>query len=269
LAASRDVPYWHYQLGDQLARAGGDAGRAYRELRRAADDDTLRLRAPSPVNERIRAVANDERLLLRDTERGLETVAPAGAPGWEAFIDNCHLQPPLLDAEAVAVLALLADAMSLPATCTTPDGAPEARGLRDVLNGVFSLAAMGPDQLSEVWYEGLALAVESWIGRDREHADQDVRAFLAAPEFAAARDEPRGTRVLVAIADGYDRAGWRERALEINEQARQSDRADGWVQLGLFEVARQKQPAARQAFERALAIEPGRADAKAFVEAMQ
>lgn len=266
LATDPGPALWHYELGELLARAGGQDQRAYRELHRALDDDGLRMRAPGAVNDLLRGVAGEEKLRLRDTERALEARAPSGLPGWDSFIDNCHLLPAAIDQEAVALLALLRDVVPLGSACgagATPDS---RKSLADVLTGVFNLTAMGPNNnLGEIWYRGLALAVESWVGRDADSADRDVRAFLDSPEFAAARGEERSARVLVAIAEGYHRAGRRERALEINQEARTAGGAEPWVQQGLFCLRQGDPTAARAAFERALALDPARADARSFL----
>lgn len=265
LAADRDLAYWHYQLGEQLARAGGDGRLAYRELHLAVDGDYLGLRAPGRVNDLLRTVAAEERLLLRDTERALELRAPDGLPGWDSFIDNCHLLPTALDHEGGAVLALLRDAARLPPACDERPTERFHKGLRDVLAGVFNLTASGPPDVAGRWYRGLALAVESWIGRDPRGADRDVSAFVDDPAFAAAADDDRGTRLLVAIAEGYHRAGRRERAFALNERARGGAGAEPWVQKGLFHLRQDELREARQAFERALALDASRQDAREFL----
>ncbi len=265
LATDPGPALWHYELGELLARAGGQDQRAYRELHRALDDDGLRMRAPGSVNDLLRSVAAEEKLRLRDTERALEARAPAGLPGWDSFIDNCHLLPAAIDQEAVALLALLRDVVPLGSACSAGATPDSRKNLADVLTGVFNLTTMGSSNLEEIWYRGLALAVESWVGRDPDGADRDVRAFLNSPEFAAARGEERSARVLVAIAEGYHRAGRRDRALEINEQARAAGGAAPWVQQGLFFLRQGDPTAARAAFERALALDPARADARSFL----
>lgn len=264
LAAHGDQSYWHYQLGERLARAGDDAGAA-RELQRAIERDGMRTRAPRRVNDMIRAVAHDDGLLLLDTERTVASHAPQGLPGWESFADNCHLLPAALDAEADALLALLGDAIHLPPACAGSSRTAARKGLGDVLVGVFDLAAMGPPELARAWYGGLSLAVESWISRDPAGAEADVDRFLQSPAFTAARSEDRGAAMLVALAEGYQRAGLRERASELNRQARDSGSAEAWVQAGLFHVRDGDDAAARAAFQRALALDGTRADARAFL----
>lgn len=264
LAAAGGDAVTHFELGEQLARAGEDQ-RAYRALRRAADDDVLRLRAPSALNTLLRQVAGEERMLLRDTERALEARAPGGMPGWESFIDNCHLQPHALNTEAVALLALLRVAMPDLPLCDPAGARYPEKGLRDVLSGVLALSASGPDDLSEVWYRGLALAVEGWVTRDGHRADREVEAFLATPAFVAAEGDARGTRVLLAIAEGYERAGAHARADALNARARSGGRAAAWVQKALFHLRRGESQPAREAAERALADDPANVEARAVL----
>jgi tetratricopeptide (TPR) repeat protein len=264
LVAERDRPYWHYQLGEQLARAGNADGRAARELHLAVDGDTLRTRAPQPVNDLLRSVAAQEHVLLRDTEAAVAARAPGGLPGWESFVDNCHLLPAAFDIEAAAVLALLHDT-GLPTACDGAVATRSHKGLADVLVGVFDLAALGPPDVTERWYTGLALAVESWVTRDPKAADADVQAFLDSPRFTAARGEERSAKVLLAIAEGYARAGRRDRALALNEQARRADGAAAWVQKGLFDVQAGDDTAAREDFAHALQIDGSRVDARKFL----
>ncbi len=265
LAAKDGSAEWHYQLGVRLARAGGAGGRAYRELHLALDEDSLRMRAPSRLNDLLRHLAAEKGLPLYDAQRVLERQALGGLPGWESFIDNCHLLPAPLDDEAVAVLSLLRDAARLPASCEPKPSASSDKGLSDILTGVFNLTASGPPEVAELWYQGLALAVQSWIGRDPEAADHDVNAFLEGAAFSGSRGEDRHTRLLVAIAEGYDRAGRHDRALALNERARQDGGAEPWIQKGLFHLRRGEPDQARRAFERALTLDGSRDDARSFL----
>jgi tetratricopeptide (TPR) repeat protein len=263
LAAEQDFAVWHFRIGVQLARAG-DAHGAYRALHRAVDGDGLRLRAPSRVNDRLRSVAAEEKLLLRDTERALESRAPGGLPGWESFSDNCHLLPAALDREAAAILSLLGEAAVVAPGCDAEaSGLPE-KGLAGVLEGVFDLASSWPPDVALTWYQGLALAVESWLGRAPEAAERDVGAFLDGASFAAAPEGER-MRLLVAVAEGYERAGRHRRALALNAQARAAGGVEPWVQKGLFHLRRDEPERARQAFERALALDGARPDARTFL----
>jgi tetratricopeptide (TPR) repeat protein len=264
LASEHDLPFWHYQLGEQLARAGVNDGRAYRELHRALDADGIRTRAPAQVNDLLRTVAAEEGLLLRDTERVVEARAPAGLPGWETFVDNCHLLPSGFDREAEAVLALLRDAAKLPVCDNKPTGRFR-KDLHEVLDGVFNLTASGPDDLARRWYRGLALAVESWVNRDPHGADRDVDAFVGGLPFTTTGDQHHASRLLVAIAEGYYRAGQHARAFALNERARAGGATEAWVQKGVFHLRQNEPRDARRAFEHALSLDGSRQDARSFL----
>jgi tetratricopeptide (TPR) repeat protein len=265
LVAQRDFALWHFEIGVLLARAG-EARRAYEEMHRALDDDGLRLRAPDGVNDLLRRVAADENLPLRDTVRVLESSAPGGMPGWESFSDNCHLLPSALDREAAAIVSMLPEGASLPSGCRVQQS-ESLHKLRDVLDGVADFVATWPPDVARVWYRGIALAVESWVGRERNGADREVKAFLDAASFADRPDEVKAL-LLVAVAEGYERAGRHARALALNELARSAGGATPWVQKGVFHLRHGEDGEARQAFEQALALESERRDARAFLEAM-
>lgn len=263
LTEEHDSPFWHYQLGVQLARTGDD-DHAYRELHLALDADHAGMRAPDRLNDLLRRVAKEEGLPLRDTERAVEGHAPGRLPGWESFVDNCHLLPRALDREVDGLLPLLAEATPLPA-CEAEPRRRAGKGLTDVLRGVFQLAASGPEDLARRWYRGLALAVESWVRRDPEAADRDVDEFLAGPSFAQVQNDPQGGALLVAVAEGYHRAGHPERAHDLNRRARDIGSTDAWVQKGLFLLREDRPREARAAFEQALNLDSSRADARAFL----
>jgi len=264
LAAEESEPYWHFQLGARLARAGDAGDRARHELHRARDEDSLRMRAPSVVNDRLRSVASAEGLLVHDAERDVESRAPGGLPGWERFVDNCHLLPDEFDREAMAIVSLLRGAQRLPRSCDPAPTTAIHKGIGDVLAGVFDLTASGPPDFVRLWFEGLAFAVESWLVRHPAAADREVNAFLTGEVFAAAHGSERHTRTLLAVAEGYSRAGMRDRALELNARAREAGGAEPWVAKGLFDLRDGEPAAARQAFERALAIDAAREDARNF-----
>jgi tetratricopeptide (TPR) repeat protein len=263
LAAETNEPYWYYQLGEQLARAG-DEGRAYEELHRALDADHLGMRAPGRLNDLLRRVAAEEKLLLRDTERAVESHSSGGVPGWDSFSDNCHLLPSAIDREIDGLLALLQETVRLPPACQKKSSERFRKGLGDVLRGVFHLSVSGPADIARGWYQALALAVESWVDRDPERADHDVTEFLAGPTFAPVRGDQRGAGFLVALAEGYFQAGHRDRARELNQQARDTGSAEAWVQRGLFFVQQDKPQEARVAFEQALVQDRSREDARHF-----
>jgi tetratricopeptide (TPR) repeat protein len=260
LAAERDQPYWHYQLGEQLARAG-DTRRAYRELHLALDADHIGMRAPGRLNDLLRRVAAEEGVLLRDTERAVELRAPGGLPGWESFSDNCHLLPEALDHEVDGLLNLLQETdPDLPPACAAKPSQPSRKGLRDTLVGVFDVAVSGPPDLAQRWYRALALAVESWLRRDPDRTVRDVTEFLAGSAFASLPKDERAD-LLVAVAEGYYQGGSRERAFALNQQARDAGDADAWVQKGLFHVRQDEPEVAAAAFEQALAVDGARQDA--------
>lgn len=264
LARDETEPYWHFQLGARLARAGGAGDRARQELHRARDEDSLRTRAPGTVSDLLRRVSAEEGLLVYDAERDVESRAPGGLPGWETFVDNCHLLPDEFDREAMAIVSLLRGATRLPPSCDPAPTAALDKGLGDVLVGVFDLTSSGPPDFVRLWYEGLALAVESWLARHPAAADLEVNAFLEGEAFAAARGTERHTRMLLAVAEGYSRAGMRDRARELNARAREAGGAEPWVAKGLVDLRDGQPAAARRAFERALALDESRQDARNF-----
>lgn len=240
--------YRDFMRGVLLARAHDRDG-ARRSLERALARDTLATRAAPAVNDTIRRVAAAEGFALRDTAQAIEAAAPMGLPGWESFSDACHLRPGAMEREAVAVFAAARPALGLPDACgaTTPPMS-WAVDLSTYLRAVRSFA---PDE-SLGAYEAVALRVEARRRSDPDDAADEVARYLDAtpsPPPAA----------LAALAEGTWRAGAVDEALALNARARD---AAAWAQLGLFRLRQRDAVGAAEALQRALAMDPQRADAR-------
>src|SRR5262249_19072347 len=98
-----------------------------------------------------------------------------------------------------------------------------------------------------------------------EGAAADGRFRSVLDEWRNAPPERRAD-ALAALAEGYFNAGRREEALKLNDAAcAAADRAGPWMQKGRFHLQLGETAAAREAFARAVALDPGRQDARFFL----
>ena len=229
--------YEDFTRGVLLARAGDTAG-AGAALRAAVDEDPLDTRAPMAVADVLRRVSSAEGFALRDTARAVESRAPGGLPGWEAFWDNCHLRPEVFSQEAAAVLARVPWPTGERGLCGV-QVPPFTRTLEDQLTGMAGMAGTDPDPEVSTWQGALALRVEQALTVGGEPAAATVAAFAAGEgqgrEGQGARDPARRARVLTALAEGLYRAGRREQAMALNARAGAGTgpaAAAAWVQRG-------------------------------------
>ncbi len=243
-----------FERGVLLARAH-DPTAARASLAHAVETDSFASRATDAVNDAIRRVAAREGALLRDTVRAVEAGAPQGLPGWESFRDNCHLRTPLFDREAIEVFGLARPAMGLSPTCalTGTSGGSEAGDL----TAFFRQLRGFPPEMRVGWYEAGALQIERRSLDDEASESREVASLLAASPAPEA---------LVAAAEGRWRAGHVDEARALNERARGAGSAEAWVQLGVFHLRQRAPEEARAAWQRALSIDPQRADALRFME---
>jgi tetratricopeptide (TPR) repeat protein len=203
-----------FRAGVWMAQAGRTAD-AYSELQQAVDADLASYRRPSAVNALIRRVARESGVLLRDTERAVEARAPAGLPGFESFVDNCHLSPAGIDIETREVFTLLSPSTD---TCD-PSGwqGPESR------YGEFSLMRLLDNVLGSwggaAFQQALTYAIMNHYAADARRTRAAVARAIAR---IAAETPPRG-EILVAIAEAWRQLGRTDEARRINEMARQRD----------------------------------------------
>ncbi|MCE9615639.1 MAG: tetratricopeptide repeat protein [Lentisphaerae bacterium] len=86
------LPDWHYLKGKALAALGGGAP-SREAFIQARELDTLRFRADTAINDRIRRYAANSAMPLRlvDVERHLADQSPDGLCGESTFYDHVHL----------------------------------------------------------------------------------------------------------------------------------------------------------------------------------
>ncbi|MDP3214140.1 MAG: hypothetical protein Q8S73_08550 [Deltaproteobacteria bacterium] len=253
LPDARRGPAERFREGEAFARAG-ERGPAREALLRAVDDDPGGGRVHSRTNALLRRFAAGSGVALRDTERALEREVPSGLPGWESFLDTCHLSPEGFDREARAVLALLGDGDGAAARCPPAERPPGFSGLGAVLDGTLRYGA--GSTAPSPWHEAAALAVEQWLAAAPAASERALADFVAG--LGGRADPGQASRMLVALAEGCARAGRDALAGDLNERARRADEGapDPWRQRGLFALRRGDREAARAALTRALALAP-------------
>ncbi|MEZ4392407.1 MAG: SGNH/GDSL hydrolase family protein [Polyangiales bacterium] len=244
-----------FERGVLYARAG-DLAAARDGLQRALERDSFAMRASARVNELIRRVAAQEGVVLRDTDEAIAAAAPQRLSGWESFQDNCHLLPARIDQEALEVLTLARPSLGLPASCV-PARPARTRDDRDLSSLLRQLGGL-PSEQAALWYDAVSLRVERRMPVDPSGATREVERYL--------RETPTPPpEALVALAEGFARAGRGAEARALNARARALRSADAWVQLALFELRARSVGPARAALQQALAIDPQRADARRFL----
>jgi tetratricopeptide (TPR) repeat protein len=288
LAAESPEAYWSFISGTWEAR-DGEAERAREDLQKAIDETQLDTdRASSAVNERIRTIAREQRLVLRDTDAEMRALS-GGIVGWNLMRDSCHPHPAYLREEAGELLLLAAEQ-------STPAGARDALAHR-----VRNVAALPSENSNErdlvAWMLGglsgihaglgghprdrcaraISYFVEHWLRSEPARASSAFTAFADGPEFATMDARSKITQ-LVSIAEGYSWAGDMEGAGRMNERARNvivgseaADAdlryaiADAWSQLGRFELSRSESAPAVKSFARALEATEDHAEAAYFL----
>jgi tetratricopeptide (TPR) repeat protein len=240
---------FHYGLA--LYRSGRVA-EARRRLERALELEVDHGvgRATPEENELIRRVAADEKLRLRDTERVRRAVAPGEVIGWESMSDNCHLLRQAFHEEAQAQLELLGVTPKATAACK-PERLAEVLAMK-----VRTLRVGIEDALATLVWRSLAVA-----GAEAEPVlDAFAGDLLRIPE-----PETRA-RMLAATARGYAWANRLDRALALSQAATSAaPSVEAWIDQGLLLLAHARRGPARAAFERALQLDPDRAEARWLV----
>lgn len=265
MSAGAPDAYAAFQSGGWLLDAGR-ADDARERLLRAVDLDGMIPRAPRRLNDAYRQIAADEHAVLTDVERMLAARAPRGIPGWESYTDCCHFRPPV----AQAVVRALFAAVRVDASCELP-AEPSRADIPTLsfLQSPFELVVSG-DASRDALAAQLAAAerVREALDELGDAADGELQSYLRGESFARLPPDMRA-RVYDAVAEGYWRAGRRERALAVNDLARAAPGADAWVQRGLWMLTLGRADEARAAWQRALRDEPGRADATRYLSLAQ
>lgn len=247
------TPWRDFVHGALLARAG-DPAAARTHLQRALARDASATRVMPGVNDAIRRLALEERFTVRDAERAVEQRAPQSLPGWESFSDNCHLSSDAFAREADAVFEAARPWLSLPPSCAVPPGHGFLHAPGSRLRAFFGQAS--PSDPS--WTTAAALLIERRSLAEPTSVAPEVEGYLGAqpsPPPAA----------LEALAEGLWRAGRRDEAARLNERACDAGSAAAWVQRGEFALRRGDVAAARSSLERALSLDPARADARGLL----
>jgi len=254
---------FEFQLADWLYQRG-DYAEARRRFDHARDIDEMRFRASTAINEHIRAAARPP-VILRDTEQALAESAPHGIPGWESFLDNCHLSTGL-DAEGVALLATLPGAEPCARVMSE---SRERQTFDNSLNGLIAQAAASTGARAAAWWANLPYFVADALARYGPDAVHWLDEDITADGFTRL-DPAKQSEALTAIAEGFWRAGQRDRAAELNERARaQPAAASAWVQRGRWWVRLGRSAEALAAFETALQAVPSQRDAAYFAQRLK
>ena len=270
LVEQQPEPYWQFVLGTWLARSGDVKGAALR-LEAAVDTESIEPdRRLSAVNTVIRDVAQDEGILLVDSDAYVRASSSDGLPGWSVMRDHCHLLNRYLSAAAIRLLRLVNPAEFAGTPAELPPLKPVSLSdqLVWILHGLASMEGAHPEATAPRYRTAIAYLVEYFARNSPAELRTAVAGYTAGAAFASIHVPTRRAGLLCGIAQGYWEAGLREDAFALNAAARSEDAAEPWVQLGLFRVADGNEAAAIEAFRNALAKDPERTDAQFFLSAL-
>ena len=260
------VPRWNYQVAQWLF-GKGEYDAAAKRFRAARDLDRQHDRAAASVNARIRATGSEEKLVVLDFERMVTALAPHGIPGWESFIDHVHVTAPMVMFEAAA---------SWRECCRMLQRIPPAGRLPSppwVLTDWREYALVAA-RMQLPYQNQRSVAVRSLFSDELRLNEREFVPLLNGiladeANFKPSRD-PAFSRARLAL-NAADAFFWAGRSLDaaryIDLAHRSAPRwAEPYVQSGLIAVRGRDAEKARAAFEKALALEPGRRDAALFIE---
>jgi tetratricopeptide (TPR) repeat protein len=239
-------------------------------LQAALDLDTALIdRASSAVNEAIRRVAEEDSLVLRDTEAAVSAVARQGIPGWDVLTDDRHLKPHVLAVEARELLLLARRAVGpdKPFTLSDPPASwPTRVDIARALGSITSAQVGSSDAVAGRWAQALSYAVEQWLVLGYDNVDLAVDEYLGGPVFARVGDPARRARLLTSLAEGYWNGGRKDRALELSDRALRAPSVEARNERALIELGRGNTDTARELFSRALELDGKRTDTRFWLD---
>ena len=268
-AAIDDAPaVLQYRLGQALL-GQGQAAAAYAGLARARDQDALRFRCDSRLNDITRRLAGERTaatVTLVDAEHTLAADSPRGAPGFEFFYDHVHLtfagnyHAARLIAEAI--LPMLPEAVrhagavdwpSVEASAERLAWTPmaESRELSAMLGRYreppFTFQRDHAKQLG--WLQARVVELSAATADPRPLADACRRALARAPHDGTLH------RMLAESLRSLGELDAAEQAARRAADAMPYDRA-AWLLLGSIQIDRDETDAALATLHRASAFEP-------------
>ncbi len=257
LLSRKPEAWWDFQLGEWLYQAGRYP-QACRRLIAARDEDAWRKRASSAVNDLIREVAGQKRLMLFDFERLASKSAPHGIPGWESFEDAQHVS----------------QSKSEVAECwkiwKSPSGSQVQSKSRDV--NEFTRQPLGEILLAAL--RMISLDQESSRTAFAYMARAHLTEFLSGGEdvIQALRRTPRETALLLSqVADAFWAGRHRARAMRLNDEARQlaPGESEFCLQRALFHLNSGEKSEAARWLRLALKLRPDQGEARFYLSKLE
>jgi tetratricopeptide (TPR) repeat protein len=257
-------PLWHHRLAEWFLTEGETAA-ARRHFEAALDGDGHSQRARTSVNEMLRGFAHKEAVTLLDFDRLVRDRAPSGIPGWETFVDHCHVSETIAQWQARVFFARTENRAERP-TARAPR--PDVHRVLELAARAVGIAAEDVEEQT-VYFHALAGALADALIHDPA-AQPAVRRFVASQTFAGLPGKQTQSRFLLSIAQAFEAAGRPGEADFFNDEAM---RFFAWeeplFQRGLFELGRGRSGTARDLFDEAVKINSGRADIRYFSERLR
>jgi tetratricopeptide (TPR) repeat protein len=255
-----------FRLGRCLL-ASGDIGGARKAFGAARDEDTLRFRCDSRLNDLVRKEAagrEGERILLADAESSFAAASPGGLPGWDLFYEHVHLTFAgncLLARTLGEQIDKLLPQNVLDKTAAWPDAEACARRLgwtpyelKSALDEVLG-RLIDPPFTAQINHDAQVEYVtkEAQLAEKEASVDGALRATEAA--VVAGPDDAELYEQLASLdhAAGHDAdaEGAARRAVDLLPSSEEA-----WSQLGQTFVAQKKYEEAANAYQRAFDLDP-------------
>jgi len=259
LLSRRPEAWWNFQLGEWLYQAGRYP-QARRRLIAARDEDAWRQRASSAVNDLIREVAGQKRLILFDFERLASESAPHGIPGWESFDDDQHVSQSYSKSEA--------------AECRKIWEAPSGPQVRSRPRDVNGSARQPLREILSVALRKIPLDRESTRTAVAYLAQAHLPGFLSGGEesIRALRRTPWETALLLSyVGEAFWNAGQQARAVRLNDEARRlaPEESEFCLQRARFHMASGEKPEAARWLRHALRLRPDQGEARFYLNKLE
>jgi tetratricopeptide (TPR) repeat protein len=261
----------HFRYG-QCSLALGQDGEALRQFTLACDQDVLRFRADSRINEIIRQTASNRQrdgVRLVDAEAAMAKQSPHGVIGWKFLYEHVHLTFEGNYLVALALAEQVARGLSTSAARPWPTADDCARRLgwtdssryaceMEILSRLndppFSQQVNNREQ-----YQLLRQQVEHLLPATRPDALRQAEVLTKAAAAAAPNDWILQENLAFLQQKIGDAAGEVESLQRVVRRLPQSSEA--WRSLGVALEGAKRDDEAISAFQQAIRLNPGSAEA--------
>jgi hypothetical protein len=239
-------------------------------LEAAVDTESIEPdRRLSAVNTVIRDVAQDEGILLVDSDAYVRASSSDGLPGWSVMRDHCHLLNRYLSAAAIRLLRLVNPAEFAGTPAELPPLKPVSLSdqLVWILHGLASMEGAHPEATAPRYRTAIAYLVEYFARNSPAELRTAVAGYTAGAAFASIHVPTRRAGLLCGIAQGYWKPGFvKMRLPSTRPRGARTPRSRG-CSSGCSGLRTERSRCDR-GIQKRLAKDPERTDAQFFLSAL-